>query len=287
MRQAMAFCPGHITGFFQICRHKGVLETGSRGAGFSITLGAESRVVLEDGEGKLDIFVNGAHAKARVTEMAMEKLLAGEKLNAKVFTTLQLPVAQGFGMSAAGALSSALAVAQLLGKGEDAAYEAAHEAEVTCGTGLGDIAALKCGGIEFRAKEGLQPYGEVVPIDGDLDVLLCKVGPTIDTTSVINNAAKSAAINESARKCVEKFAKDMSIDNLFEISHEFADASGLATDKVKAALNVVGKDGKAAMCMVGNSIFVTGPDLGHLERKLAHLGTVYEAKVDHKGPRLY
>lgn len=287
MKQAMAFCPGHITGFFQICRHENVLETGSRGAGFSITAGAESRVVIEDGDGKLDIFLNGAHAKARVTEMAVQKLIGDEKMNVKIFTTLQLPIAQGFGMSAAGALSSALSTASLLGKSEEDAYKAAHEAEVTCGTGLGDIAALKCGGIEFRSKEGLQPYGEVIPIEGDLGLVLCKVGPTIDTATVINNAKKSAAVNEAARKCVESFAKDVSVDRIFEVSNEFSKVSGLMTDKVKAAITAVGKEGKVSMCMVGNSVFATGPDLALISRRLGRFGTVFETAVDHKGPRLY
>jgi pantoate kinase len=282
----MAFCPGHITGFFQICKHDDVLKTGSRGAGFSITAGAESRVVLEEGDGKIDVFVNKAHAKARVTEMTMLKLLEGEKYDAKVYTSLQLPMAQGFGMSAAGALATALALTDLLGKGVDEAYQAAHEAEVTCGTGLGDIAALKQGGFEFRTKEGLQPNGEVIGLEGDMKMLLCKVGPTIDTSTVLKDPVKTAAIIEAGKKCVASFKKDMSIENFFELSHEFSEASGLMTDKVRAALDIMTKDDRAAMCMVGNSVFATGPDLPLMERKLAKFGTVYETKVDHRGPRL-
>ena len=44
--QATAFCPGHITGFFHL-RHENLLETGSRGAGLCVRLGAQSRVVLQ------------------------------------------------------------------------------------------------------------------------------------------------------------------------------------------------------------------------------------------------
>jgi len=286
MRQAMAYCPGHLTGFFQICRHEDPLQTGSRGAGFSINLGAESRVILENGNGKLDIFINGARAKARVTENAVRSLLGEEKLDIKIFTTLHLPISQGFGMSAAGALSSSLALSELLGLGEDAAYEAAHIAEVQCGTGLGDIAALRTGGMEMRVKEGLPPKGEVVRLDGSFDMVLARLGPNIDTSTVINDPKKSDKLNKAAKEAVERFSEDRDVHNLFRQSIRFMNESGLQTESVKKALDGIGSENVGSMCMVGNSVFATGPDIPLLSRRLAKFGTVYEAQVEFSGPRL-
>lgn len=286
MRQARAFCPGHITGFFEMCRHEDVLHTGSRGAGFSIALGAESRVVMEDGPGKLDIFINGARAKARVTEHAVKELLGDEKLNIKIFTTFQLPISQGFGMSAAGTLATALALSELLGLGEDAAYEAAHTAEVQCGTGLGDIAALRTGGMEMRVKEGLPPAGEVTRLAGSFDMVLARVGPNIETPTVLRDPEKVAMMNKAGADAMKRFVEDPDVHNLFHQSERFMNNSGLLTVDVRKALDGMGNENRGAMCMVGNSIFASGPDIPLLARRLSKFGIVYETHVDFEGPRL-
>ncbi|HUU07091.1 MAG TPA: sugar kinase, partial [Thermoplasmata archaeon] len=45
--RARAFCPGHITGFFEICRADNLLASGSRGGGLCTSLGALSDVGIE------------------------------------------------------------------------------------------------------------------------------------------------------------------------------------------------------------------------------------------------
>src|SRR5512136_3066110 len=116
MMRAAAFCPGHITGFFEICRSKDVMSTGSRGAGLCIALGAGS--VVRVGEAKrqsVSVSINGRASAANVTKRAIEHLVGGDKLKTSVSTSLDLPMSQGFGMSAAGSLSAALATAHILG----------------------------------------------------------------------------------------------------------------------------------------------------------------------------
>jgi pantoate kinase len=286
MRQASAFCPGHITGFFQICRHENVLETGSRGAGFCVRLGAQSRVVLKDGTGKVEVKINGARAKAHVTERAVRHLLGEERLDVDVFTTLQLPVSQGFGMSAAGALSSAMALTELLGLGEEEAYTAAHIAEVESGTGLGDVAALQCTGVTYRKKEGLPPFGEVQRIPGDFDMVLARVGPSIDTSSVILDPERSAAINRAGEECLGRFAKKKDLYNLLDLAVDFTASSGLLTERVRKALISIDGLGLGSMCMVGNSVFAAGPDLDGLDRQLRRFGLTFRTSVDLEGARL-
>jgi pantoate kinase len=286
MRQAMAFSPGHITGFFQICRHENVLETGSRGAGFCIGLGAESRVLLKDGTGKVEVKINGARAKAHVTERAVRYLLGEGRSDVSVFTTLQLPVSQGFGMSAAGALSTAFALAELLGLGEEEAYTAAHVAEVECGTGLGDVAALQCTGVTYRRKEGLPPFGEVQRIPGDFDMVLARVGPMIDTSDVILDPQKAMVINQAGQDCLERFERKRDLYNLLDLSVDFTAASGLLTERVRKALVAIDGLGLGSMCMVGNSVFAAGPDLDALVRQLGRYGRTFRTNVDLEGPRM-
>jgi pantoate kinase len=285
LKEARAFCPGHITGFFQIFRHDDPLRTGSRGAGFSIRLGAESRVIVTEGTGRINVHINGARSTARVTDQAIKNLLGDEKMDVDVLTSLQLPISQGFGMSAAGALSAALALSDVLGRGKDDAYEAAHRAEVCCSTGLGDIPALRCGGAEFRRKEGLQPHGEVVRIPGDLEMVLARVGPIIDTSTVILDEKKVKGINMAGERCIREFSKHQDVHELVRLSSEFMRTSGLMTDQIERVVRAIGDKDVASMCMVGNSVFATGPDLEALAKELSRYGAVFQTGIDLEGPR--
>lgn len=285
MKEARAFSPGHITGFFQIFRHDDPLQTGSRGAGFSIRLGAESRVIVTEGSGKINVHINGARSSARVTDQAVKNLIGDEMIDVDVLTSLQLPISQGFGMSAAGALSATLALSDILGRGKDAAYEAAHRAEVSCSTGLGDISALRCGGVEFRRKEGLQPFGEVTRIEGDIEMVLARVGPVIDTSTVILNEQKVKGINAAGERCIREFSDHQDVHELVRLSSDFMRTSGLMTDQIKRVVKSIGDKNIASMCMVGNSVFATGPDMEALAKILSRYGAVFKTRVDMDGPR--
>ncbi len=58
---AKAFAPGHISGFFEpVLHYEDLMHTGSRGAGFSISLGALSEVMVEESQSNsIQIFING------------------------------------------------------------------------------------------------------------------------------------------------------------------------------------------------------------------------------------
>ncbi|MBN1538659.1 MAG: hypothetical protein JW939_00815 [Candidatus Thermoplasmatota archaeon] len=121
--RGMGFCPGHITGFFSVHDQAGdVLARGSRGAGVNLSLGAVTAVsmkppCLKEIEGPLVLKlavkgVNDFKVDPRIYGSVVESLLpskgAGWEVNVR--TTLQLPVGQGFGMSGAGALATAVAM---------------------------------------------------------------------------------------------------------------------------------------------------------------------------------
>ena len=95
MRRAIAVCPGHITGFFQVMEHDNVFATGSRGAGFCTELGARSEVWMTEGEGRIEVNVNGNQTFAPVTEYALRKLLRSEPYDLNIVTPLGLPISQG------------------------------------------------------------------------------------------------------------------------------------------------------------------------------------------------
>lgn len=285
MRKA-AFCPGHITGFFEICRSDKLLSTGSRGAGFCLTLGATSLVNTADSARQsIHVSINGRESDAGVTKHALRYLAEREGLGISVSTTLDLPVSQGFGMSAAGCLSASLALADILGKSRQKAFEAAHIAEVERGGGLGDVSALHRGGVTVRKKAGLPPTGKVLRIDGEPEVVLCVVGRRILTKGVLTNPAKARAINATGSRKVDELLKKPSIYRLMELSAQFTQESGLASRRILDVMSAASKLGMASMSMLGSSVFAVG-DVAGLSRVLSDFGDTYVCRVDTRGPRL-
>ncbi len=115
------FCPGHITGFFSIHDSgKDLLRIGSRGAGVNISLGALCLAAVEppgDTTEPMELKVNikgggSFESNEKLYRDVLTALLPDSGMGWKVSLriSLQLPVGQGFGMSGAGALASAISV---------------------------------------------------------------------------------------------------------------------------------------------------------------------------------
>jgi len=281
-----AFCPGHVTGFFEICPSENVLAMGSRGAGMCLSLGATSTVEVEESRRQtIEVTLDGRRAPAPVTRTALQSLLGDKKLKVMVDTVHDLPVSQGFGMSAAGALSSSIALAHALDLGRQTAFEAAHIAEIRHKSGLGDVAALHKGGITIRAKPGLPPRGRVLNIEGTPNVVLAVLGRGLRTSTVLSNPAKRRKINASGQRTVDRLLREPTLEKLMELSNEFAVESGLATKRIVEATSAASKLGMATMAMLGNSVFAIGDAKG-LARVLSEFGDTWVCKVDLKGPRI-
>ncbi len=284
--EAEAFSPGHVTGFFEICRSEDPLSTGSRGAGLCLALGARTRVSVERSQRQLvRTTVNGVRAEAEVTKSALRHFMGPEKLKVDVSTNLDLPQSEGFGMSAAGALSAALALADILGRDRHEAFESAHVAEVENETGLGDVSAIMTAGITVRTMPGLPPIGNVTRIDGVPDVVLAVVGGELPTKRVLTDPAKARAINRSGSEKVDQLVHEPTLSRLMELSAQFAIETGLAGRNIVAATSAASKLGLASMSMLGNSVFAVG-DIEGLTRILSAFGKVFVTKVDTRGARV-
>ncbi len=286
MMNAKAFCPGHVTGFFQICETRNPLSTGSRGAGLCLTLGAVSSVSVEAAQRQSVLtYLNGKMTRAEVTRAAVGRMIDNERLKVEVETVLQLPQSQGFGMSAAGSLSASIALADLLGRSRHEAFEAAHVAEVQCRSGLGDVSAILRGGITIRKKAGLPPIGEVLRIKGTPEVTLAVIGKKLMTRRVLADPAKRRAINRGGSRKVDELLKDPTLDKLMELSASFSLESGLASKRIIDAMNAGSKLGMASMAMLGNSVFAIGETASQAEMLKVH-GEVWTCRVSTGGPRV-
>ncbi|MDD2626821.1 MAG: pantothenate kinase, partial [Candidatus Methanomethylophilus sp.] len=124
-----AFCPGHLTCFFQPAgpTDGNYAARGSRGAGIRISLGA-TVTVSERSDRTVKVVINGTESSAPVTKEVLRLLLPERGLDVDV--TDQIPCGQGFGLSAAGAVAAAFCASEMADLNEDDAFRAAHRADI-------------------------------------------------------------------------------------------------------------------------------------------------------------
>ena len=283
-----AFCPGHVTAFFEVLENPNPRIEGSRGAGLSLSLGVRTAARVRDStRATMDIFVNERRQAAEVTRRVAEKLVGPRSFEIKLLSETPLPVSQGFGVSAAAALSTAFALDEALGQGlpRNELVAIAHETEVECRTGLGDVVPASHGGMDLRLKPGAPGHGEVRSFPVRADLLLAVLGPEMPTRDVLRDRSKVAAINRVGGALVDTFAEAPTFENLFDLGNRFAEETKLADRTVLEVIRASRMYGRASMAMLGNSVFATGnsEQLATLYRKF---GTLQRCEVDNEGVRL-
>lgn len=287
---ATAFAPGHVTGFFEICDEADdPARIGSRGAGFSVRLGVTSRVaVASDGFPGIECRVNGAPYEADTTRAAVELLLGKEPLQVTIDQRMDLPVSQGFGMSAAGALSAALAVAQVLGRPRREAVWAAHTAEVLHRSGLGDVVGAALGGFERRLEPGVEPYGRIETFrigEAVEDVMLVVVDEAILTKRILQDPAHRAEIRRAGAEALRRFQESPSLRSFADLSRQFSMETRLASNRIAQLYGELERLAYVGQCMLGGSVFAFGRS-HDVRRRLARRGQVFATKIDFEGARL-
>jgi pantoate kinase len=275
---AKAFAPAHISGIFIIDIRKDVALSGSMGCGICLENGAITTVRPSD---ETIIKINGKVSKAATTLSAIKSLTSKPVL---VETTLDIPVGYGFGASGAGALSAALALNEALSLDltlKDLAG-AAHCAEVTNMTGLGDVTGMTFGGIVVRKKVG-------APFTGIIDKIPCRDTKIswvsfseISTKSVLTDELKIKSINKAGKAKLKELLKKPTLENLFCQSRLFAAEIGFMSPKVKDAIEAVeAAGGLASQAMLGDTVFAINDNGALLE-----FGEVHESRVSLAGAHL-
>lgn len=255
-----AFCPGHVSCIFQPVSSYDVMGTGSRGVGIRLSVGSHAAVEPRD-DGVVNIWLDGQQAIAHITRMAAEDLAPGMGFDIRIRN--DVPVSQGFGMSASGAIASSLCIAEITGQSRTRAFEAAHVAEVRGGGGLGDVSAIVGGrDVPVRTVAGFPPYGAVVSAGFRFPRLtLIVLGQQLQTDSVLGDEAAVRRIRDASSATMDAFLADPTYDNLFEQSNAFSSQSGLESPAIRRAVEGLKARGfGAGMCMLGNSVFTDAPE---------------------------
>jgi pantoate kinase len=273
-----AFAPAHISGFFIIDIKKDPMHSGSMGAGLCLEGGATTTVRPAK---ETTIKINGNVCEASTT-LSTIKLVT--KKPVLVETKFTIPIGSGFGASAAGALSTALALNKSLSLNmtfNDLA-KAAHIAELKNRTGLGDVAGMTCGGIDIRKHAGIPPVGNIDRIPCSDEIISWVCFGEISTKSVLSDDIKRKSINKAGRLRLKQLMKKPTIDNFVMQSCAFAKEINLMSPKVRDAIEAVeAAGGIASQAMLGNTVFAIN-DNG----ALSEFGELKKSRISHAGAYL-
>lgn len=301
LKEAKAFSPGHITGFFQICdQPNDPLSKGSRGAGVSITQGVTTRVLVKKSVlTSFKITINGnVTDSALVSEHVVNAFLslAGGSYKVLVEHYVKVPIGCGFGSSGAGALSLALALNKAfnLNLSRLEAAQTAHIAEVECKTGLGTVIAENLGGLEIRVKPGAPDVGQIesIPINEDYVVACLSFGP-LPTRKILTSETSRQRINKFGGDLVDELVRHPVTRNFMEFSRKFAEHIGLISKRLRAVLEETDSAGlTCSMAMLGETVFsIVKQDRikevqGIFSKHASSERNVIIADIDFKGARL-
>ena len=159
-------------------------------------------------------------------------------------------------MSAAGATATALAVGALAGRTHAESIEIAHLADLFGGGGLGGVAAIEGGGgIEFRTRPGLPPWGRTIhrPLSGSVFVGL--TGAPLPSPDLLRDRQFLERV-EAASDALDELLRRPSERRFFSESERFTDRLRIAPPALERVVRGLRRRGAwAAQAMFGRSFF--------------------------------
>jgi len=262
--QAVAFCPGHITGFFKAeLEQKRPELQGSLGAGFCIKEGVTTSIKVTSSEKpSFKIKVTGYQTdNTQVSEFVIDEFfkLVKENIFVDVEHYIAIPVGYGLGSSGAVALSLAFALNKALKTNltRTQVGQMAHNAEIYCKTGLGTVLSSYYGGFEIRTKQGAPGIGSLKKISNNSSVILICFSP-ISTKKFLKNELQR--VNGLGGKMVNKLIKSRDYLEFLDMSLEFAKYVRVVTPKMDDVINDLQNNGiKCGVAMFGETVFTLVP----------------------------
>ena len=299
--EAKAFCPAHVTGFFKahLDDNQSNLENlGSMGAGFSIKQGVTTRVKINtknNQESNFKISTKGYQSdKTDVSEYVLNEFLKLGNFSTKFFDIeheISIPVGYGLGSSSAVALSLSFALDQALGTKLDRTMigQIAHNAEVSCKTGLGDVLASYHGGFEIRIKPGAPGIGSVEKITIEkISIIMICFSP-ISTNKFIKE--RLSQINGLGGKMVNRLLESKNYEHFQDMSLEFAKYVDVMTPRMQKLVDELSKNNiKCGIALFGETVFsmISKDDEDKVLEILQKYpdGIIIKSELDNSGARV-
>ena len=282
-REGRASASGHVTLLFSVqADSPDPLMQGSRGAGLCVDAEQSAcEVVARATPGSGVVTASGDFADSRLHTSVVDELSTivpqvGE-FDWSFEQRCGLPIQQGFGLSAAGSLSIAMATQRALGLGEEESrrrsFHVAHVVERHLSGGLGDVAALWVGGVDLRREPGCPELGNGLGGTGvaegwsmDLELVLAwRTHAARHTSSYIDDPEWRVRITQSGERLLDPLRggdwNHTRWGELLAASRDFAIESGLSMDAHRAELleltqSATGMSASCHLCMLGESVAI-------------------------------
>jgi pantoate kinase len=305
-KTAKAFAPAGISSFFEICdtvNGKPIIDlerVGARGGGFGLQKGVLTQVTVEEAKSSgITVFINGKRApEAETTRTVVEALLSKLDKSYVVIVDhkVEVPIGAGFGTSAGGALTTALALKEALDLPltYNQIGKIAHVAEVQCKTGLGTVGPLMLGGCVLTLEPGAPGISVIdrLPLSSDYVIVAGVFGST-PTKQVLLSAEKRLEVNQCGRKTLESILDEPSIENFLARCLEFAEKTGFMTPSLRQLVKLAEKAGAvgSAQNMVGQAVHSlvleeNANQVAEAFKQVLPPEKVIVSKVDFQGARL-
>lgn len=307
MKTAKAFSPSGISSFFEICDStpngspiSDPEKAGARGGGFGIQKGTTTKVTVSSAETNcIRVFINRKETpEAETTKLVAQMLLeqVDKAYDVTIMHKVDVPIGAGFGSSAAGALTTALALSKALDLSltYNQLGKLAHVAEVKCKTGLGTVGPLMLGGCVLTLEPGAPGIAllDRIPISAD-HVVVAGVFDLIPTKEVLSSPEKRRQVNKYGRKTLECILSEPSLENFLACCLSFAEEAGFMTPRLRGLVKLAEKAGAigAAQNMVGEAIHALTTlenveNMVHAFKRVLPREKIIVARVDVQGARL-
>ncbi|MGB9913973.1 MAG: hypothetical protein ACPLIG_02430 [Candidatus Bathyarchaeales archaeon] len=307
MPKASAFSPAGISSFFEICDRTAdgapiadLERVGARGGGFGIQRGVLTEVTVSEAKANtIRVLINGVLApEAETTRTVAETLLrrSSKFYEVTVNHKVAVPIGAGFGSSAAGALTAALALAKALELPltYNQIGRIAHAAEVQCKTGLGTVGPLMLGGCILTVEPGAPGISVIdrIPLS-DNYVIVAGVFGAIPTRQVLASAEKRREVNRWGRKTLEAILDEPSVENFMACCLEFAEKTGFTTPRVRHLAKLAEQAGAVGVAqnMVGEAVHAltleeNAAEIAEAFKQVLPNENILIAKIDFQGVRL-
>jgi len=307
LKTAKAFSPSGISSFFEICDStpngnpiSDPEKAGARGGGFGIQKGTTTKVTVSSAETNcIRVFINRKETpEAETTKLVAQMLLeqVDKAYDVTIMHKVDVPIGAGFGSSAAGALTTALALSRALDLSltYNQLGKLAHVAEVKCKTGLGTVGPLMLGGCVLTLEPGAPGIAllDRIPISAD-HVVVAGIFSPIPTKEVLSSPEKRRQVNKYGRKTLECILSEPSLENFLACCLSFAEKTGFMTPRLRGVVKLAEKAGAigAAQNMVGEAIHALTmlenvENVVHAFKRVLPREKIIVARVDVQGARL-
>lgn len=306
-RISKAFSPAGISSFFEICDKteegneiKNFERIGAKGGGFGIQKGVLTEVsAIEAKKNNISVIINGLLTSEAETTKTVAKILlekVDKKYQINIKHKIEIPIGTGFGTSAAGALSTSLALSKILQLNLtfNQIGKIAHIAEIKCKTGLGTVGPLMIGGCALTVKPGAPGISIIdrIPISNEYLIVSGVIKP-IPTKQILNSKKRRQEINLWGKKTLEKILSEPSLKNFLKCSLKFAEKTGFMTPQTKKLVKIAKELGAigSAQNMVGEAVHTltlqkNAKSIVEAFQKILPKEKVFTSKIDFQGVRL-